>query len=147
MMVSFTLPFKTNEIISISKSQTFRSWAAISHLLSHMAFISLNSYGTPGLAPPMNVLFWGRDDFPATQTRIPRGTLEDVIQDVWWSIRGSYSAIWSLTNVKWHSDPWLTVTSQLITLSYKSHNLDTELDLHRIMSGFDGVFATNVACQ
>ena len=31
---------------------------------------------------------------------------------------GSYSAIWSipLTNVKWHSDPWPTVTSQPIRL-------------------------------
>ena len=36
-----------------------------------------------------------------------------------WSIRGSYWAIWSnpLTNVKWHSDPWPTVTSLLIRLS------------------------------
>ena len=32
---------------------------------------------------------------------------------------GSYSAIWSipLTNVKWHSDPWPTVTSRPIRLS------------------------------
>ena len=32
---------------------------------------------------------------------------------------GSYSTIWSipLTNVKWHSDPWPTVTSQPIRLS------------------------------
>ena len=50
--------------------------------------------------------------------RISRGTLEIVIQEVLWSIRGSYSAIWSLplTNVKWHSDPWPTVTSQTIRL-------------------------------
>ena len=42
-----------------------------------------------------------------------------VIQEVLWSIWGSYSAIWSipLTNVKWHSDPWPTVTSQPIRLS------------------------------
>ena len=55
----------------------------------------------------------------ATQTGIPYGTLEIVIQEVLWSIRGSYSAIWSdhLTNVKWHSDPWPTVTSQPIRLS------------------------------
>ena len=34
-------------------------------------------------------------------------------------LRGSYSAIWSIpfTNVKWHSDPWPTVTSQPIRLS------------------------------
>ena len=55
----------------------------------------------------------------ATQTEIICGTLEIVIQEVVWSIRVSYSAIWSLTptNVKWHSDPWRTVTSQLIGLS------------------------------
>ena len=46
-------------------------------------------------------------------------TLEIVIQEVLWSIWGSYSAIWSipLTNVKWHSDPWPTLTSQPIRLS------------------------------
>ena len=45
--------------------------------------------------------------------------LEIVIQEVLWSIRGSYSVLWSfpLTNVKWHSDPWPTVTSQPIRLS------------------------------
>ena len=55
----------------------------------------------------------------ASQTGIPRGTLEIVIQEVLWSIRGSYSAIWSihLMNVKWHSDPWPTVISQAIRLS------------------------------
>ena len=45
--------------------------------------------------------------------------LEIIIQEVLWSIRGSYSAIWSipLKNVKWHSDPWPTVASQPIRLS------------------------------
>ena len=51
--------------------------------------------------------------------RIPCGTIEIVIQEVLWSIRGSYSTIWSLplSNVKWHSGPWPTVTSQTIRLS------------------------------
>ena len=51
--------------------------------------------------------------------RISRWTLENVIEEVLLSIRGSYLAIWSLplTNVKWHSDPWpVTVTSQPIRL-------------------------------
>ena len=58
---------------------------------------------------------------------------EIVIQEVLWSIWRSYSAIWSipLTNVKWHSDPWLRVTSQPIRL-HQLHDLDTELDLHRL---------------
>ena len=55
----------------------------------------------------------------ATRKGIPCGTLEIVIQEILWSIRGSYSAIWSIpvTNVKWHFDPWPTMTSQLIRLS------------------------------
>ena len=55
----------------------------------------------------------------ASRTGIPCGTLEIVIQEVLWSIRGSYSAICSnpLANVEWHSDPWPTVTSQPIRLS------------------------------
>ena len=48
--------------ISISILQTFRSWVATSHLRPPMAFLSHNSSDTPGLAPLMNVLFWGRCD-------------------------------------------------------------------------------------
>ena len=43
--------------------QSFRSWAATSHLRPPMAFLSHNSSDTPGLAPLMNVLFWGWCDF------------------------------------------------------------------------------------
>ena len=58
------IPFTTNVTISISILQTFRSWVATSHLGPPMAFLSHNSSDTPGLAPLMNVLFWGRCDFP-----------------------------------------------------------------------------------
>ena len=55
------------------------------------------------------------------------------------------SAIWSPPHD--HSDP-LTIsdfpTDQTFHLF---HDLDTELDLHRIMSGFHVSFATYVACQ
>ena len=61
--VNFALPFTTNVTISISILQTFRSWVATSHLRPPMAFLSHNSSDTPGLAPLMNVLFWGRCDF------------------------------------------------------------------------------------
>ena len=79
--------------------------------------LCLSLYDTPGLAPIMNVLFWGPGDFPV---RIPRGLLKIVIQEVLWSLRGSYTAMWSLpfTNIKWHSDPWpVTLTSQPIRRS------------------------------
>ena len=49
---------------SISIWQTFRFWVATSHLHPPLAFLSHNSSDTPGLAPLMNVLFWGRCDFP-----------------------------------------------------------------------------------
>ena len=62
--VNFALPLTTNVTISISILQTFRSWVATSHLRPPMAFLSHNSSDTPGLAPLMNVLFWGRCDFP-----------------------------------------------------------------------------------
>ena len=57
MTVSCALPFTTNVTISISISQTFRSWVAIFHLRQPMVFLSHSSYGMPGLAPLMNVLF------------------------------------------------------------------------------------------
>ena len=63
-MVNFTLRSTTNEMISISTSQTFRSWVIVFHLRRPMAFLSFNLYDTPGLAPRMNVLFWGPGDFP-----------------------------------------------------------------------------------
>ena len=58
--------------------------------------------------------------------------MEIVIQEVLWSIRGSYSAIWSLpfTNVKRHSDHWpVTVTSQPIRLSTNFMTLILDLNL------------------
>ena len=44
-------------------SQTFLSWVAICHLRQPMVCLSHNSYGIPGLAPLMNVLFWEQRDF------------------------------------------------------------------------------------
>ena len=45
--VNFTLPFTTSVTILISILQTFRSWAATSHLRPPMAFLSHNSSDTP----------------------------------------------------------------------------------------------------
>ena len=52
--VNFTLPFTASVTILIFILQTFRSWAATSHLRWPMAFLSHNSSDTPGLAPLMN---------------------------------------------------------------------------------------------
>ena len=64
--VNFALPFTTDVTISISILQTFRSWVATSHLRPPMAFLSHSSSDAPGLARLMNVLFWGRCDFPVS---------------------------------------------------------------------------------
>ena len=104
----------------ISTSQTFRSWVVIFHLRRPIALSSLNLYGTPGLATRRNVSFWGTGDLPVSSSN--RDTMWNALNrrsGSLWSIRGSYSTIWSLllTNVKWHSNPWLAVTSQPIRLS------------------------------
>ena len=57
------------------------------------------------------------------------------------SIRGSYSAIWSLPLLTSYSD---FPTDQAF---HQFHDLNTELDLHRITSVFYGAFATGVACH
>ena len=63
--VNCILPFMTNMKISISISQMFRSWVAILiyQLRPPIASLSQRVYDTSGLAPRMNVLFWGRHDF------------------------------------------------------------------------------------
>ena len=127
----------------------FRSWVVILHLHRPMAFWSLNLYDTPGLAPRMHILSWGPGDFPVSYSN--RNTSWDAwnrIQEVLWSIRGSYSSIWSLalTNVKWNSYHWPTVTSPTDQTFHQFQDFGTELDIHRIMSGFHGAFATGVAC-
>ena len=50
-------PFTTNVTISTSISHNFRSWVATFHLRQPMAFLSHSSYGMPGLALLMNILF------------------------------------------------------------------------------------------
>ena len=57
-----SLPFMTNVMISISMSQIFRSWVAIYQLRPPMESLSHSLYDMPGLAPRMDVLFWGRHD-------------------------------------------------------------------------------------
>ena len=69
--------------ISISILQTFRSWVATSHLRPPMAFLSHNSSDTPGLAPLMNILFWGRCVFPISFSG------RDMSRNVWNRLQGS----------------------------------------------------------
>ena len=132
-------------MISIFTSQIFRSWVAIFQPRPPMASLFRSLYGMPGLAPRMDVLSWGRRDFQiASRTGIRQGTLEIVIEEVLWSIRGSYQTIWSfpLTNVKWHSVTW----PYTMTTPYWSDFVPNST-FNRNLSGFHRTFATGVACR
>ena len=83
-MVNFTLPSTTSEMISISTSQTFRSWVVIFRHRRPMACLSLNLYDMPGLAPRMNVLFWGPGDFPVSYSN------RDTLWNAWNRHSGSF---------------------------------------------------------
>ena len=67
-----------------------------------------------------------------------------VIEEVLWSIRGSYQTIWSfpLTNVKWHSVTW----PYTMTTPYWSDFVPNST-FYRILSGFHRTFATGLACR
>ena len=108
-----------------------------------MAFLSHNSSDTPGLAPLMNVLFWGRCDFPISFSgRDCQGTFEIVSKEVLWSVRGFYQTIWGppLPNIKRHSGWWpYTVTP---SIDKTLHQFFTVADLD-LITKFD--FLTNCA--
>ena len=114
--------------------------------------LSLSLFDTPRFAPRINVEFRGPGEFLVSYSN--RDTSWNALNRPSGSFMvntGSYSTIWSLppTNVKWHSDPWpVTVTSPTNQTFYQFHDLDTELDLHRITSCcLHEAFATGVACQ
>ena len=75
--VSCALPFTTDVTISTSITQTFLSWVDIFHILQPIACLSHSSYGMPGLAPFMDVLFWERRDFHVSFSS------RDMSGDVW----------------------------------------------------------------
>ena len=58
------LGFRKPVYYKLSILQTFHSWVATSHLRQPLAFLSHNSSDRSWLTPLMNVLFWGRCDFP-----------------------------------------------------------------------------------
>ena len=74
----------TSEMISISRSQSFRSWVVIFHHRRPLACLSLSLYDTLGLAPSMNVLFWGPSDFPVSYSN------RDTLWNAWNRHSGSF---------------------------------------------------------
>ena len=80
----------------------------------------------------------------ASRTGIRQGTLEIVIEEVLWSIRGSYQTIWSfpLINVKWHSVTWPYTMTNPSWSDFVPNST-----FYRIFSGFHRTFAKGVACR
>ena len=114
-----------------------------------MAFLSYNSSDTPGLTPLMNVLFWGRCDFPiAPRAGICKGTFEIVSNEVLLSIRGSYQTIWypPFVNFIRFSGWWsYTVTPSITPILIWT--LLPKLTFYLIARCFHRTFATGAACQ
>ena len=114
-MVNFTLPSTTNEMISISTSQTFRSWIVIFHLRRPKAFLSLKLYDKLGLVLRMNVLFRGPRGIPVSFSN--RYTYMKRHSGTFMVDTGIFFSNMNPPSLKWHSDPWPTVTSQPIRYS------------------------------
>ena len=149
-MVNCTLRSTTNEMISISTLQTFRSWVVIFHLRQPMAFLSLNLYDTPGLAPRMNVLFWGPGDFPVSYSN--RDTSRNAWDRYSWSFMVDTGILFSnmkyplsrlLNDILILDQQWLPNQSDFPSISWPWCRAWPS----PIMSGFHGAFATGVACQ
>ena len=113
-----------------------QAWRHISYFLSH------NLYDKPGLAPRMNVLLWRPVSYSNRDTS---WTLEIVIKE---SFMVDMEILFS--NMKYPSHECeMTSYSDFQTnrTFHQFHDLDIELDLHRIMSSFHGAFAKGLACQ
>ena len=85
----------------------------------------------------------------ATQTGKPNGTIEIVFQEVYGrygDLIQQYEISFSrmLNDILILYQLWYFLTDQTF---HQFHDLDTEVDLHRIISGFYGAFATGVTWQ
>ena len=136
-MVNFTLLFMTNDMISISTSQTFCSRVVISIFTCLWRFISqLTRYARDCASYECFI----QRVIRLSSKQLNQGYLVERLKSSWGRFMvdtGSYSAIWCkiwnlpLPKVKWHFDPrTVTVTSQPIGL-HQLHDLDTEFDVHR----------------
>ena len=119
-------------------------------------FLSHNSSGTAGLAPLMNILFWGRCNFLLnSRAGICQGTFEIVAKEILWSVRGSYQTIWGPLSrmlhdildddhIQWHP-PLIGHYNNFWSL--RIWTLLPNLNFNLIMRGFHRTFATGATCQ
>ena len=141
----------TNQMISISIQQTsFRSSVVIFHFRRPMAFSSLSLYDTPGIATRMNI-------FLRTRRLSSKLLNKDTSWNAWHRHSGSFMVDTDIlfSNMKSPSHECLITFWPLTSYGdfptdqafHLFHDLETELYLRRITSGFSGSFATGVACQ
>ena len=120
-----------------------------------MAFLSHNSSDTPGLAPLMNVLFWGRCDFPISFSG------RDIKERLKSSLRKFYGRYGDLTkqyevplsrmlhdildddHIQWHP-PLIGHYTKFWPLIW---TLLPNLTFYLIVKGFHRTYATGAACQ
>ena len=133
-MVGFALRSAAGGVVSVSTSQTFRSWVVVFRLCRPVEFLSLGLCGAPGLAPRVGVLSWGQGGFPVGCSgrdasrgvwgRRSGGFVVDVgilFSNVKCPSHGCWMTFWSLANSDFPTDQTF----------HQFHDLDTELDLHR----------------
>ena len=110
-----------------------------------MAFLYRSSYDTPGLAPNINVLLWG--DFSVCYSN--RDTSWNLWNRHWGSLMVDTVILFrkmKSPSHKWQMAFWPS-TSYTDVHTNQTFHLVTEIDLHRMMSGIHGAFATDMACR
>ena len=135
-MVNFTLPFTTNEMISISTSLTFRSWVVIypsspaySDFISQLIRYARASYECFILRARRLSSKLLKQGYLVERLKSSfrkfYGRNGDQFSNMKSPFHECLKPFWSLANSDFPTDQTL----------HQFHDLDTELDLHRIMSG------------
>ena len=149
-MVNFTLRYTKNEMISISTSQTFRSWVVIFHLRQPMAFLSLNLYDTPGACSSYECFILRARRL--SSKLLKQGYLAERLKSSFRKFYGRYGDLIQqyevflsrmLNDILILDQQWLPNQSDFPRISWHWYRAW----LSPIMSGFHGAFATGVACQ
>ena len=126
--------------LNVRISQTFRSWVAIYQLRSPMASLSHSLYDMPGLAPRMDVLFWGRHGFQISFSNrdtsrnawnrhsrsfmVDTGILSNNMRFLFHECSMTFCSLTKYNNnslpIRLYTNPWLLFTELDLLLTYES---------------------------
>ena len=136
-------------MISISTSETFRSWVCSIYASLWRFYLSTirydracTSYEWFFLRARWHSISYSNRDTSRNAWNRHSGSLYGLYGDLIHQYEVSLSRI--LNDILTLEHQWLPDRSDFPSIF---HDLDYELDLHRIMSAFHGAFATGVACQ